>query len=76
MGINFIGRAWSEPTLIKLASGFETQAKVRHAPKLLPTLAVKDFVPRAGAVPAGSAAKASGSVAAGRGQGRQRPPGF
>ena len=46
VGINFIGRRWSEPTLIKLAYGFEQGTKVRHAPRFLPTLGVRDFVPR------------------------------
>jgi amidase len=46
VGINFIGRRWSEPTLIKLAHGFEQGTKVRHAPRFLPTLGVKDFIPR------------------------------
>jgi len=46
VGISFIGRAWSEPTLIKLASGFEHGTKVRHAPRFVPSLGVRDFVPR------------------------------
>jgi amidase len=38
VGISFIGRAWSEPTLIKLAYGFEQATKHREPPKFLPTL--------------------------------------
>jgi amidase len=46
VGINFIGGRWSEPTLIKLAYGFEQGTRVRHAPRFLPSLGVRDFVPR------------------------------
>jgi len=38
VGISFFGRAWSEPTLIKLASSFEHATKARQAPKFLPTI--------------------------------------
>jgi amidase len=38
VGISFFGRAWSEPTLIKLAFAFEQATKVRKPPKFLPTL--------------------------------------
>jgi amidase len=38
VGLSFFGTAWSEPTLIKLASGFEAAAKARKKPKFLPTL--------------------------------------
>ena len=37
VGISFFGRAWSEPTLIKLAYAFEQAAKVRKPPQFLPT---------------------------------------
>jgi amidase len=35
VGISFIGTAFSEPTLIKLASGFEHVVKARREPKFL-----------------------------------------
>ncbi len=37
VGVSFFGRAWSEPTLIKIAYSFEQATKVRKAPKFLPT---------------------------------------
>lgn len=37
VGITFMGRAFSEPTLIKLAYAFEQATKVRHSPRYLPT---------------------------------------
>src|SRR5215472_9567030 len=38
VGISFFGRAWSEPTLIKLAYAFEQATKPRKAPQFLPTI--------------------------------------
>jgi len=38
LGISFYGTAFSEPTLIKLASGFEAVTKARRKPSFLPTL--------------------------------------
>ena len=35
VGISFFGRAWSEPTLIKLAYSFEQATKARLAPRFL-----------------------------------------
>jgi amidase len=36
IGLSFFGSAYSEPTLIKLASGFEHAANARTAPRFLP----------------------------------------
>ena len=38
VGISFFGRAWSEPTLIKLAYGFEQATRARQAPRFLPRI--------------------------------------
>lgn len=35
VGISFFGRAWSEPTLFKIAYGFEQMTKARKAPQFL-----------------------------------------
>lgn len=38
VGISFFGRAWSEPTLIKIAYGFEQATLVRKPPRFPPTV--------------------------------------
>lgn len=38
VGIVFMGAAWSEPTLIEIAYGFEQAAHARKPPKFIPTL--------------------------------------
>jgi amidase len=37
LGISFFGRAWSEPTLLKIAYAFEQQSKARRVPTFKPT---------------------------------------
>ena len=41
VGISFFGRAWSEPTLIKIAYSFEQATKARKAPRFLPSIAAE-----------------------------------
>ena len=38
VGISFFGRAYSEPTLIKIAHAFEQATKVRRPPQFLPSI--------------------------------------
>jgi len=40
VGISFFGRAWSEPTLFKIAYSFEQLTKARQKPRFLPTIEI------------------------------------
>ena len=40
VGVSFIGPAWSEPTLIRLAYAFERCTQVRRRPSFVPTIAL------------------------------------
>jgi amidase len=37
VGLTFMGKAWSEPALLKYAYAFEQATKARVAPRYLPT---------------------------------------
>jgi amidase len=41
VGISFFGRAWSEPTLIRLAFAFEQTVRARQAPRFLSTIGAR-----------------------------------
>jgi amidase len=55
VGISFIGRAWSEATLLVLGAGFESATHARRAPTWLPSIensaaANAAFAPVAGGI--------------------------
>jgi amidase len=43
IGMTFMGRAYSEPTLIKLAYAFEQVSRFRRAPGFLPSIGARSF---------------------------------
>lgn len=42
VGVSFFGRAWTEPVLIRIASGFEAVTNARRSPQFLPTAALTE----------------------------------
>ncbi len=62
VGVSFFGRAWSEPELIRIASGFEATVHARRRPSFLTTLPLDRPFPRR----AGRRTSKSGLVAPGR----------
>jgi amidase len=63
-GISFFGTAFSEPTLIKLASGYEavTQARAHNLPKITPTVPFDHIQGRVGQDTAGGNTMRSATV--------------
>jgi amidase len=45
VGISFFGRAWSEPTLLKIAYSFEQMTKARQKPRFLATVDAQTLRP-------------------------------
>jgi amidase len=45
VGVSFIGRAWSEPVLIRLAYGLERAIAARRTPRFLPTAEIPFALP-------------------------------
>jgi amidase len=43
LALEFLGRPFAEPTLLKLVSGYEAQTKHRHAPPFVPALPGEKF---------------------------------
>jgi amidase len=48
VGISFLGRAFSEPLLIRLAYAFEQMARVRQPPRFVPTYPTERGAPAGG----------------------------
>jgi amidase len=65
LGISFFGTAFSEPTLIKLASGFETftQARAHNLPAFAPTVPFNNIQGTTPVKPKGAAATTAGGPA-------------
>ena len=64
VGISFVGTAWSEPTLIRLAHAFEQATRVRRPPGYLPSTTVPDVDRHLDAPGGGSADAATGGQTA------------
>ncbi|HSK77230.1 MAG TPA: amidase family protein, partial [Thermoanaerobaculia bacterium] len=61
VGVSFMGTAWSEPTLIKIASGFENATRARRPPTFRPTIPFDEPVGNAfNGITAGSGVKHGG----------------
>jgi amidase len=65
VGISFVGTAWSEPTLIRLAYAFEQASRVREAPRYLQSTTVP--------LGADAAARAPGAEAIGTPPAQESP---
>ncbi|MGH8252073.1 MAG: amidase [Steroidobacteraceae bacterium] len=64
IGITFMASAWSEPALIKLASGFEAAAGIRRRPRFRRSLQLGDGAGTQGDVALAKTAGTAGSAAA------------
>ena len=45
VGLSFFGRAWTEPTLLRLAYAFEQATRHRRPPAFVPRALVEDLMP-------------------------------
>ncbi len=64
VGLTFMASAWSEPTLIRLASGFEAVAGRRRRPRFLRTLSLGEVPPGPSSQPATETAGARAATPA------------